>query len=582
MPASHGWRRPVLASRTGAAHLRRGLPCQDACGWQGLRDAADEPVQVLVVSDGHGGARYRRSDVGSRLACTIALQEVERAMETAATGRSRGTDSGEGGWAEWLAWDLPVRIVAGWCRAVEAHDRAHPETDSEGTDPAVLYGATLGLLVLTPHWWGHTGLGDWDLVRLRCGGPAELLSEEPERDMAGEATYSLCMPQAERHFRARSSLQRQTAADPPFQLLLCTDGIRKSCGSDADFLVLAGHLAELPANRPQGAPLGPPPELESALDHITHEGSGDDVSAVVAHWGSGPPAPGWHQEGPWILQPAPPTAAAAAPASPTLPVPSDRWPSVAPAPGATGGWRWRLTAPGLVGLAAAGAALAAWWLKLGPFAPAAAPALLPPETLAAIQRQVATLCDGPVSATTTAPAPKHATPKAAGEPTLSPTADDGLEGGARHPAEADSGRRKRIRSTLNQRRALFARLASATPAQLRTNLGNDPLTALVALSRLAPRSLVVPGEPPQASTGGPLGTHPTATPPPSWNPPVTVCPELLQELRARWAERRPDEAPSRSASPTSPLSRTAPPRAKTTDGSHNRRHSVRVSADDSP
>jgi len=77
------WIRPSCDSRTGASHLRRGAPCQDASGSIGFHDAGGQPIQVLVVSDGHGGSRYVRSDVGARLACAVAMREVEQALSAA-------------------------------------------------------------------------------------------------------------------------------------------------------------------------------------------------------------------------------------------------------------------------------------------------------------------------------------------------------------------------------------------------------------------------------------------------------------------------------------------------------------------
>ena len=77
------WIQPSIDSRTGASHLRRGAVCQDACGSVGFCDAAGNPIQVLVVSDGHGGARYVRSDVGAFLACDVAMRELRQALTPA-------------------------------------------------------------------------------------------------------------------------------------------------------------------------------------------------------------------------------------------------------------------------------------------------------------------------------------------------------------------------------------------------------------------------------------------------------------------------------------------------------------------
>ena len=293
------WIRPSCDSRTGAAHLRRGAPCQDASGFAGFRDAAGTPVQVLVVSDGHGGSRYVRSAVGARLACEVAMGELRQALATARVDDPAALED----WHHWLAGELPARIVAAWLREVERHWQADPGVDGSGFSP-VVYGATLGVLLLTPAWWAHTGLGDWDLVRIEAAGGEALLSEEPEREAAGEATFSLCLPRAERHFASRTALLPLTADTAPFALLLCSDGLRKSCGSDADFLTLCRYLVGLAPAADQALSA----ELAEALDHISRQGSGDDISVALARWAAAGPAAAWPGPGrslpPRLVQPA--------------------------------------------------------------------------------------------------------------------------------------------------------------------------------------------------------------------------------------------------------------------------------------
>ncbi|MEI8251836.1 MAG: protein phosphatase 2C domain-containing protein, partial [Synechococcus sp. ELA057] len=274
--ALHGWLPPRCDSRTGAAHQRRGAPCQDASGIWTFLDGAGQPVQALVVSDGHGGAKYDRSDLGSQIACRVALAEVQQRLSRA---RLNQGDNDEA-WRQWLLETLPEQIVERWCQDVLNHGRAHPRDD--GAPPSTLaYGATLGLLLLTPRWWGYSGLGDWDLVRINADGSAELISEEPDNPGGGEATFSLCMEGAARHFAPRSGLVPINAGQAPFSLLLSSDGIRKSCGTDADYLTLAHYLCEL-SNSPGDLETS---ELGQALDHISTQGSGDDVSVAIGRWG---------------------------------------------------------------------------------------------------------------------------------------------------------------------------------------------------------------------------------------------------------------------------------------------------------
>jgi hypothetical protein len=275
-PPPFGWLPPRCESRIGAAHQRRWIPCQDASGVWCFADAEGVPLQALVVSDGHGGSRYDRSEVGSAFACRVALEEIESQLRQTPIGRGSDVDA----WRQWLANGLPSSLVRSWRREVLSHGQTHPRAD--GAPPSVIpYGATVGVILLTPKWWGYTGLGDWDLVRTDSAGGAELLSEEPDSPGGGEATFSLCMQGAENHFSSRSGLVSIDAGEEAFALVLSTDGIRKSCSSDTDFLNLARHLGGLSAADDRGQPSA----LAEALDHISAQGSGDDVSVAIARWG---------------------------------------------------------------------------------------------------------------------------------------------------------------------------------------------------------------------------------------------------------------------------------------------------------
>ncbi len=275
------WQPATACSRPGAAHQRRGQGSQDWAATTQLRSREGLPLQLLAVADGHGGRRYTRSATGSRLACESALAAAAAALAEQPLGQGSATLEA---WRRWLAVELPQQIQADWLEAIERdwERRQREESQGEGQDePAafspLLYGTTLALVVLTPRWWGHTGLGDWDLVRVEVEGAAQLLSEErAAADVPGEATASLCLPEAAALWAPRAALHPLPARQGSFSLLLSTDGIRKSCATDADFLALAAHLA-------QGTAPGDA-ELAELLDRISREGSGDDVSLALAHW----------------------------------------------------------------------------------------------------------------------------------------------------------------------------------------------------------------------------------------------------------------------------------------------------------
>ena len=129
-------------------------------------------------------------------------------------------------------------------------------------------------MLLAPEWWGCTGIGDWDLVGVTRQGTAELLSEELGH-RGSEATGSLCQPPEQQHWQQRARLE---LGSPLRALVLSTDGVRKSCATDADYLHLCAGVVDLHNSD----------ELEEGLARITAEGSGDDVSLAIARRGQAP------------------------------------------------------------------------------------------------------------------------------------------------------------------------------------------------------------------------------------------------------------------------------------------------------
>lgn len=265
------WRQPRCCTVIGAAHRRRGQPCQDASRAADLTTPDGRALQLLAVADGHGNQRHWLSGTGSDLACRAAERAVRQALATTPlTAIER--------WRQLLRHELPAAIVQDWLAATAADWASRPEGSEQPFSP-LPYGSTLGLLLLTPRWWGCTGLGDWDLVRIGADGAGQLVSEESTTG-AGEATASLCLPGAAALFAERAQLQALPAANGPAggqALVLSSDGMRKSCLTDADFLQLCSQLSAVED----------PAELEAGLAQITAEGSGDDVSVAMASWAPG-------------------------------------------------------------------------------------------------------------------------------------------------------------------------------------------------------------------------------------------------------------------------------------------------------
>lgn len=394
------WSAPLHRSRSGASHQRRGVPCQDASLSASVRSADGARVGLMAVADGHGGSRYWLSDVGSRLACELALRLAGEDL--------RGRRLGTGGAAEleevrrWLAHDLPGRLLPAWQAAIAAdwRRRERPEAHAGEVFSAQTYGSTLALVVLTPHWWGHTGLGDWDLVLLSNDQPDRIISQEGGDGLQGEATESLCLGRAADRFAARTAVYPLGGdRSQPCGLVLSTDGVRKSCAADADHLALSRFLLE-EAEPLQASAAGETLRLDASLDRISREGSGDDVSVALACFGRLRAGASRRERAvaePTLVEPEP----SSPPPLPPLPALTSE-----NRPAARTRRQPLISLPMLVALVAAGALAAGaglLLLRMGPRAhgPAAAPAPAPPAPVlspaaqAGLRLEIKRLCAAP-------------------------------------------------------------------------------------------------------------------------------------------------------------------------------------------
>ena len=249
------------------------------------------------------------------------------------------------------------------------------------------------LLAITPHahYRGKDAL--YELVH--ADGRRELVSEEAAEGSdgatrAGEATASLCLPEAASLFAERVRLEPLRGAASAGQgqaLVLSSDGMRKSCLTDADFLELCGELCRM----------SEPGELEAGLAQITAEGSGDDVSVAMAVWAAAKPRRTGRSRDSAALQTSARKPAALQSSShqgreqPLIPAPSIPEPKPWP-------HRWQALAL-LLALGGGLAAVGGWWWRSTrqPLSASHAPAATatPTTVPAAMAREIARQCAAP-------------------------------------------------------------------------------------------------------------------------------------------------------------------------------------------
>jgi hypothetical protein len=278
-----GWE-VIGCSVRGAAHERSGLPNQDAVGWTRWNGAG--AGVAVAVSDGHGSAKSFRSDVGSTLAVDAALSALRELAEASSDEMAHSA-------RKRLAEDaLPRTLVRRWCEAVEAHLAEHPfgaeELDrlvaAQGggareaveRNPRLAYGATLLAVLLGDVCTIYLQLGDGDMLAVASDGSVTRPVAGDTRLFANETT-SLASEDAWRD--TRTTYQPLVAA-PPALIVLATDGYSNSFRTDDDFLQVGTDYLEL--LREEG-PESVSKSLPDWLAAVTTEGSGDDVSAVLAY-----------------------------------------------------------------------------------------------------------------------------------------------------------------------------------------------------------------------------------------------------------------------------------------------------------
>lgn len=274
-PGAAGWR-IIGQSVIGAAHIRNGLPNQDAIGWQ----PQPAPPFSLVVSDGHGGNRNFRSDTGSRLAVETALGVSQEFIK----GNSGGTLSAAKRAAEER---LPQQLSRRWEEAVRAHLAAQPYSDAElkillkkdavpnllpsDFNPLVGYGATQLIVLVCDDFILYVQLGDGDIVTVSASGTATRPLPPDERLFANETT-SLCAPAAWKDFRVRF---QPVIDEKPALIVVSTDGYSNSFLDDAGFMKVGPDIATL--IRTDGIETVDT-SLRDWLSEASKSGSGDDVT----------------------------------------------------------------------------------------------------------------------------------------------------------------------------------------------------------------------------------------------------------------------------------------------------------------
>jgi hypothetical protein len=273
---------------------------QDALRWWPRSGAGS--TLVLANSDGHGGARYVRSQIGAQLAVRTAVQVLSRDLLALSRSDTTKTENKldliqlKRTCEEWL----PKVLVRRWQERVERHLRRYPLSHDERalvvheTHPVPAhtpkqsrgiraYGATLLAVLITDTFHLYVQLGDGDILTVNAEGRVTRPPLPVDERLIGNETTSLCTPEA---WRTVKLYFQPLINPPPSLILLATDGYANSFVDGDAFEQVGADLLE--ALRSQGVD-----EISSDLPewlwHTSISGSGDDITVALAlHQGKYP------------------------------------------------------------------------------------------------------------------------------------------------------------------------------------------------------------------------------------------------------------------------------------------------------
>ena len=283
----------------GDSHILTGKPCQDCA-----RSITNELYSMAIVSDGHGGERYFRSNIGSEYAVRITRDAVDEfvkemnnqdscifANKAFTTSESDGRKTNDA-----LRW-LFSSIICRWNIAITEHalnnglskwelenldekyltefenKRKEPDASFEKT-----YGCTLMAYVQTSSYWFAFQIGDGKCVsltkaldKLECTKPIPW----DERCFLNKTT-SLCDSQAIDGFR----YCYQGDGNFPLAVFLGSDGMDDTYGDEEGLYNFYIELYKLILQK--GAKEAKR-ELKKSLPFISKHGSKDDMSIACVY-----------------------------------------------------------------------------------------------------------------------------------------------------------------------------------------------------------------------------------------------------------------------------------------------------------
>jgi serine/threonine protein phosphatase PrpC len=254
----------LSTSVTGASHLLKGKPNQDAIGHY---QAADS-LTIMAVADGHGGDSYTHSDMGAKFAVKVAINVLKETFKNQ-------KDFSLSQIKRVAEEDIPKAIVRSWQEKIEDVCQKLPALNNE--NKYRYFGTTLLVALILPRCVIYWQLGDGDIIVQWDNGTLTRPMVADSR-LLGNETTSLCGKKPWLDFRCH--FQPMTDNRPPRFIFLASDGYSNSYPSNAEFEQTVSDIAALLKTEGSAWVRN---QLPDWLDEASKKGSGDDISVGIIY-----------------------------------------------------------------------------------------------------------------------------------------------------------------------------------------------------------------------------------------------------------------------------------------------------------
>ena len=281
----------------GESHKVDDKPCQDAS----FSAVYDDGLAIAIVCDGHGGERYFRSDVGSRMATEVIAESVKTFVENVDkrlfVGKSftaQEAITSEEIVKKQTPVDIAFRqlfssIIYQWNEKIAYHAANTPISEWEQQHVPQkyldelhtsetfekLYGCTLMVYAQTPEYWFAFHLGDGKCISFQQEPLWSFPIPWDERCFLNKTT-SLCDSNAINEFR----YCYEGDGYFPMAVFLGSDGMDDSFGEDPNLVNFYIQIVKMLVNEGRGATTA---SIESDLPQLSKIGSKDDMSVAFLY-----------------------------------------------------------------------------------------------------------------------------------------------------------------------------------------------------------------------------------------------------------------------------------------------------------